>query len=189
MRRSNLSSDGGPQRLACRWAAAICLGMVMALSGCGASIPDRLAQLRQSMAKPDRATALLQAKSLLQAHPNQPEARQLLGSLLLETGDPLAAETELRRALELGRSESDVLPVLARALLASNQAGKLLLQFGKVDLPAGRAAAQLKAALAEAEATLGDLEAARKSLSQALRADPDYEPARLLQARGQRGGR
>ena len=187
MRSTISSSASGPQRPACRWAAALCLGLVLALVltllGCGASVADRLAQLHQSMAKPDRAVALLQAKSLLQAHPNQPEARQLLGSLLLETGDPLAAETELRRALELGRGEPEVLPLLARALLASNQAGKLLLQFGQVELPAGRAAAQLKAALAEAEATLGDLEAARKSLSQALRADPDYEPARLLQAR------
>ncbi len=177
------ASISGFRRSGCHWAAALCLGLVLALSGCGRSVPDRLAQVRQAMAKQDRAAALLQVKSLLQSHPNQPEARQLLGTLLLEGGDPLAAESELRRALELGRSESEVLPLLARALLASNQAGKLLLQFGQVNLPAGRPAAQLKAALAEAEATQGDLEAARNSLSQALRADPDYEPARLLLAR------
>lgn len=162
---------------------ALLVAALATLAACGKGVPERLSQVRQAMASNNRAAALLQVKSLLQAHPDQAEARQLLGTLLLEAGDPMAAEIELRRALELGRSESEVLPVLARALLASNQAGKLVLQFGRVNLPAGRPAAQFRAAVAEAQATQGDLEAARISLSQALRDDPDYDPARLLQAR------
>ena len=178
-----MASSSGRRRPARRWAAVLCLSLALALSGCGRSVPDRLAQVRQAMVKQDRTKAQRQVKSLLQAHPNQPEARLLLGSLLLEAGDPLSAESELRRALELGRSESEVLPLLARALLASNQAERLLLEFDQVSLPTGRPAAQFKLALAEAQATLGDLEAARDSLSQALRADPGYELARLLLAR------
>lgn len=157
--------------------------MAAGITGCGKRVEDRLAHARQAMAKQDQASALLQVKAVLQAHPDQSEARLLLGTLLLNGGDPLAGEIELRRALELGRPEAEVLPLLARALLASNQPGKLVQQFGQLNLAEPLAAAQLKSALAEAEAALGDLDAARASLALALAALPGHEPALLLRAR------
>jgi putative PEP-CTERM system TPR-repeat lipoprotein len=157
--------------------------LLLVLAGCGRSVQDRLAQARQSMERKDRAAALIQVKSVLQGQPDQGEARLLLGRLLLDGGDPVAAEIELRRALELGQSEVQVLPVLARALLAANQSARLVLQFGQVNLPDALAAAQLKSAVAEAEALQGDLQAARQSLDLALREAPDFVPALLLRAR------
>ena len=170
-------------------AGALLLALVLAgsltglLAGCGKSPQDRLLQARQLIVKKDRAAALIQVKGVLQTHPDLGAARLLLGELLLDGGDPVAAAIELRRALELGQAEAEVLPLLARALLAANQPALLVAQFGSVNLAEPLAAAQLKSAVAEAEATLGDLEAARNSLDSALRASPGFAPARVLRAR------
>lgn len=167
------------------WAGGLLLAVMLAapLAGCGKGPQDRLAQARELMARQDRAGALIQVKGVLQSHPDLGAARLLLGELMLVGGDPVAAEIELRRALELGHAETEVLPLLARAMLAANQPALLVAQFGRVNLPDGLAAAQLKSAVAEAEATLGDLEAARSSLESALRASPDFAPAQVLRAR------
>lgn len=166
-------------------AGVLLLALVLAglMAGCGRGPEDRLSKARQLIAQKDRKAALIQVKGVLQSHPDLGAARLLLGEMLLEGGDPVAAEIELRRALELGQSESEVLPLLARALLAANRPALLVAQFGSVNLPDALAAAQLKSAVAEAEATLGDLEAARNSLEWALRASPEFAPAQVLRAR------
>lgn len=166
-------------------ASSLLLALVLAgvLAGCGKGPQDRLLQARQLIAQKDRAAALIQVKGVLQSHPDLGAARLLLGELLLDGGDPVAAEIELRRALELGQAEAEVVPLLARALLAANQPARLVAQFGSLNLPDPLAAAQLKSAVAEAEATLGDLEAARNSLEAALHAAPEFAPAQVLRAR------
>lgn len=163
--------------------AVLALALAATLGGCDKNVRHRLDQTRQAIAQNNRAAAMLQVKSLLQAQPDLAEARLLLGTLLLEGGDPLAAEIELRRALELGQSEADVVPLLARALLAANQPARLVMQYGRLSLSDNLVQANLKCAVAEAEATLGDLDAARASLALALRAVPGHAPALLLQAR------
>ena len=155
--------------------------LVAGLFGCGRT--DRLSQARTLMERQDRAAALVIVKALLQEKPNLGEARVLLGQLLLEIGDPLAAEAELRRALELKLPPAQVLPLLARAMLASNQPAKLLQQWGNTGLTDAAAHAQLKTTVAEAEAITGQLDAARTSLDNALRAAPGHAPALLMQAR------
>ncbi len=164
-------------------ALAMMLMLVLALSGCGRSASDRLGQVRTLIERQDRAAAMVAVKALLQEKPDLGEARLLMGQLLLDRGEAAAAEIELRRALELRQPEAVVLPVLARALLAGNQAARLVAQFGRTDLPDRLAVAQLKTSVAEAEATLGQLDAAHDSLAMALRAVPGHEPALLLQAR------
>ena len=159
------------------------LGLALALAGCGNSPAQRLDEARALVAKNDRQSALIQIKSVIQQHPALGDARLLLGTVLLDGGDPGAAEIELRRALELGQPESQVVPVLARALLATGQGAKLITQYGALSWPDGAATASLKALVAEAEATQGDLAAARASLGQALRAQPGHEHSLRLQAR------
>ena len=165
--------------------AALCTAFALALglTGCGNSPAQRLEKARALVAKNDRLAALIQIKSVIQEQPTLGEARLLLGTVLLDGGDPVAAEIELRRALELGQAESQVVPVLARALLATGQTAKLVAQFGALSWSDGAVTASLKALVAEAEATQGDLAAARISLGQALHALPGHEPSLRLQAR------
>ncbi len=171
---------GRPARLlALLLQAALLLG----LAACGRSTSERLDQARILMERQDRAAALIAVKAILQEEPDLGAARLMLGQLLLDRGEVQAAETELRRALELRQPEAVVVPLIARALLLGNQPAKLVAQYGRTSFPDRAATAQIKTTVAEAEATTGALDAARDSVAMALRAVPGHEPARLLQAR------
>ncbi len=151
--------------------------------GCGQNPADALADARRQVARQDHAAALVLLKSVLQDNPDSAEARWLLGSELLATGDAVAAEIELRRAQALHQPDVQVVPVLARALLATGQARKLVDQYAGLAWPDAPATAALKTTLAEAQATLGDLAGARASVDAALLAQPGHSAALLLQAR------
>lgn len=157
--------------------------LAVALAGCGQSPADGLAKARTLIQRQDRAAAVIQLKSLIQDHPKLAEARLLLGTQLLDGGEPVAAEMELHRALDLGQPAPQVVPVLARALLVMGQHRKLVDQFGSQAWPDPQATADLKTTVAQAQAALGDLASARTSLGLALQAGPAHEAARLLQAR------
>ena len=159
------------------------LALALLLGGCGDRSAQQLDKARALLANRQRTAAIIQIKSVLQKHPGLADARLLLGTALLDGGEPVAAEIELRRALELQAPEIEVVPVLARAMLAMGQTAKLIAQFGTLTWPDAGATAALKTVVAEAEATEGDLAAARASIALALRAVPDHEPALRLQAR------
>lgn len=167
------------------WAGGLLLGLALlgALSGCGKREVDRLAQARSLVERDDRAGAIIQLKSLIQQNASLGEARLMLGTLLLDDGQAAAAEIELRRALELQVPEAQVVPPLARALLAAGKGGLALEQFGRLAWPDAAATADLKTTLARVQAAQGDLEGARQSLQLALQAQPAHEPAQLMQVR------
>jgi putative PEP-CTERM system TPR-repeat lipoprotein len=153
------------------------------LGGCGDRSAQQLDKARALLTEQERPAAIIQIKSILQKNPDLGEARLLLGTALLDAGEPVAAEIELRRALELQVAEPQVVPLLARAMLALGQPAKVIAQFGALSWPDAGATAALKTLVAEAEATEGDLNAARASIALALRAVPEHEPALRLQAR------
>ena len=159
------------------------LALALLVGGCGDRPAQQLDEARTLLADRQRTAAIIQIKSVLQKHPGLADARLLLGTALLDGGESVAAEIELRRALELQAPETEVVPVLARAMLAMGQSAKLIAQFGALTWPDAGATAALKTVVAEAEATEGDLAAARASIALALRAVPDHEPALRLQAR------
>ena len=101
---------------------------------CGDKPEALLASAKEYLAKNDSKAAVIQIKNALQSNPNLPEARFLLGATLLESGDPVGAETELRKALDLGHPQDVVVPLLARAMLARGDARKLTDEFAKVEL-------------------------------------------------------
>jgi Flp pilus assembly protein TadD len=70
-------------------------------------------------------------KNALQQNPNLGEARFLLGSALLDSGDLSGAEVELRKALELKHPADAVVPLLAVTMLGLGQAKKLVDEFGR----------------------------------------------------------
>lgn len=172
------------------------LALVAALSavvGCGdRTETEILSAAQQFMAKKDTESALLELKTLLQANPGSAQGRYLLAKLLHAAGEMPAAEAELRRALEAGQPEHDVLPLLARTMLAEGKGSLLLQQYGEANLADGQADAELKTHLSEAAAASGDLTKAAALLDQARRraSDPrlvDLQSARLAALRGDLG--
>ena len=161
---------------------AIALGVLLA--GCGADSPDKmLASAKEYLAKNDPAAATIQLKNALSGNPNLAEARFLLGRALLESGDAVGGESELRKALELKFDNNQVIPVLARAMLAQGQSKKLLEQYEKTPVGAGDTAADLNSTLGQAHASLGRFDEARAAFEAALKSSPDYARAHLGLAR------
>ena len=72
-----------------------------------------------------------------------------LYGVALAAGDPVNAEVELRRALELGATANQVVPLLARALVEQGKAAAMVAQFGKSELADPTAAANLKLQIAD----------------------------------------
>jgi putative PEP-CTERM system TPR-repeat lipoprotein len=142
-----------------------------------------LASARAEIAKKDVDAARISLKNALQQEPGNAEARFLLGQVLLESGDAVGAELELRRALEQRHPEAKVLPLLVTAMLAQNKAPVLLQQFGKTRLEDAEADARVQTLLASAEALSGDLTAAATRVDAVLAARPEDAPAVLLRAR------
>ncbi len=160
------------------------LFLTLLLAACGGESPESLiASSKAYMAKNDTKAAVIQLKNALQQNPTLAEARFLLGSALLETGDIAGAEVELRKALELKHPADEVVPLLARTLLAGGKAKKLLEEFGKTKLTAGEPLAAMNTTLAAANASLGKREVAKELLAEALATQPDYVPARLADIR------
>ena len=153
------------------------------LSACSEKPEAMLASAQQYLAQNDSKAAIIQIKNALQANPTLAQARLLLGTTLLDSGDAAGAETELRRALALKASHEAVVPALARALLAQGQGAKLREEFAKEQLGDATAQADLQLSLSHAYAQLDQGERAEAMLHTVLQTKPDYAPALLEQAR------
>jgi len=164
-------------------AATSLLLLTLLLGACGVKPEAMIASAKDYLAKNDPKAAAIQIKNALQSAPDMPEARFLLGKALLASGDVVGAETELRKALALKHPQEQVLPLLANALLAQGQAKKLTEEFGKTTLTDAAANAGFQTALATAYAQQGQAEPSQAALKAALASDPDYAPAKVVQAR------
>jgi putative PEP-CTERM system TPR-repeat lipoprotein len=170
---------------AVRAAAALVFAFAALLAGCGKDqTPEALtASAKQYMAKQDYAAAVIQLKNALQQQPNNGELRYLLGVALLERHDPVSAEKELRRALELKHPAEQIYEPLARALLAMGQADKVAAELGDKTLADKATQAALATSIGRAQLALGRAKEAHAAFASALAAQPDYAPAQLGQAR------
>lgn len=167
-----------------RCAACGLLGACALFAGCGdKSSAGFIQSAKQYAAKDDFNAAVIQLKSALQKSPNSPEARFLLGNVLLETGDAVSADVELRKALALKHRQADVVPVLARAMLLEGEYGKLIREFANTHLPDAGSEADLQTSLAIGYAYLDKKREATSALESALRVAPQYGRARVFQAR------
>ncbi|MES2878604.1 MAG: XrtA/PEP-CTERM system TPR-repeat protein PrsT [Pseudomonadota bacterium] len=163
--------------------------LVFLLTACSEKPEVMIISAKDYLVKSDNKAAVIQIKNALQSNPNLPEARFLLGTTLLDMGDPVGAETELRKALELKYAPDVVVPPLAIALLAQGQAKKLTEEFATRALGQASAQASLQTSLASAYAAQGKTELSQAALNAALLADPGYAPALLAQARQKSGQR
>lgn len=162
----------------------------LALAGCADESPEkRIAAAKEYLQKKDSKSAVIEIKNALQKNPDLGEARYLLGSTLLAEGNVVAAEVELRKALDAKYAADAVVPDLARSMLLLGQSKKLVDEFGATKLGKPAADANLQTTLTAAYAMLGKPEQAQAALDAALAADAQYAPALLISARQKAGAK
>jgi putative PEP-CTERM system TPR-repeat lipoprotein len=160
------------------------LAVLLALAAC--SGPDPAAEIaagKADLSRQDARSAVVRFKTAIQAEPNSAETRYLLGTALLQSGDPVGASVELQRALDQGFDPSRATPDLALALLESGQARKLADQFATTTLPDATAQAALKSRLASAWLALDEREKSADAVEAALKASPGFPMALVLKSR------
>jgi putative PEP-CTERM system TPR-repeat lipoprotein len=160
------------------------LAVAAILTACGEQRADDLVISAKSyLAKDDASAAVIQLKTALQRDPKHGEARFLLGKVALDNGDAAMASVELRKALNLKFSTSEVVPQLAKSLVSEGKFKAATDEFSGVSLAQPRAQALLKTWLATGYRAQGDAERAQGALQAAFLAVPDYPQAILVQAR------
>lgn len=165
---------------------AVTFALIALLAACDGPKPDVLvASAKEYLAKEDPKAAIIQLKNALQENVNLPEARYLLGVALLRTGDAAGSEAELRKARDYKHPDDEVVPPLAEAMLALKQYRNLTDEFAGVTLPKAEAQARLQTTVATAFAVQRRPQQAREALEAALKANPTYTTARLMQVRDQ----
>ena len=166
-----------------RATVVLCAATLMTACGGEKDPLSALASARQYLESRQHTAAVIELKSLLQAHPESAEGRFLLGQALLATGDAAGAEAELMRALEGGFPAKQVAVPLATALLALHKPEELIRRYDGLELDAANDAAELQTQVALAFAESGETVRAEAAIAAALRRVPGHASARLLNAR------
>lgn len=153
-------------------AALISGALVLGLGACSRdqSTPALLAEAKQYQEKGDLRAALIQLKNAVAKSPDDANARFQLGALYIETGDPLSADKELRRAASLGTPPEQVLPLLARALQLQ---GKYKESLDELKPEAVAKSAPLMALRGDALLANQQADAAKQTYEQALALQPN----------------
>ncbi len=168
----------------CRAGVALVVLLVATLSGCGRNSADSyIASSKAYVEKREYAPAIIELKNALQKEPNSGEARYLLGIALHESGDPVAAEIELRKALAVGFDRARVQPALIGVLAETGQFDKVLREAMPEDAKGAEVKATLHAFEGDAYLGIGKVIDARTAYAKALAADPGSQRGQLGVAR------
>jgi putative PEP-CTERM system TPR-repeat lipoprotein len=111
--------------------------------------------------------AEIELKNILQAEPDNGEARYMLGRIQFANGNHQAADKELRKARELGVKDADLAPLHARTLLMLNQPRRLLDEINTGESEKPETNAEIMALRARAYLALNDSIAAEDELANA----------------------
>ena len=167
---------------------AIVLFLGMLLGGCGPEKPPALIQsAKEFIAKKDYSAASIQLKNALQQQEDG-EARYLLAVSQIELGELVAAEAQLRKALDNRYSSDAVYLELARVMLGLGKFKELVADLEKVKITDAKTKSAIDSMRGEAYFALGQSEQARESFSAALASNPDDPRARVGAARGVAAG-
>ncbi len=163
--------------------SSITLALALGLAACGKSPEQHLAEGRKLVQQADYKAAVLELKTVLQEQPSNREARLLLGQAQYHAGAYAAAHKELEKALELGATQDQVLPLLAQSLVRSGEHQKVLdIPIPSVGLTP-RSLAILHTARAEALLSSGKRTEADAAMAMAQQAEPKLPNLLLLQAK------
>lgn len=160
--------------------AAITLGLAACAKDDPVSYVD---SARKYLASADYNAAIIELKNALRVAPGQADVRFMLAKALLEAGNPVDAETEARKALDLKHPEGEALPLLVRTMLVQGQYKKVVATSVDPKLEPASARADVETSRAIAYLALGERRAARQALDAALAAQPTYAPAKLTEVR------
>lgn len=108
--------------------ASIVLTTLLALAGCSPekSTESFLAEAKQYQQKGDYKAALIQLKNAADKNPGDANIRFELAQSYIQSGDPVSAEKEIRKAQSLGIDGKRTIPLLAKVLLMQGQAQQAL---------------------------------------------------------------
>lgn len=167
----------------CRTALST-LAVALILAGCGGETPESMVTSAKGyLEKDDTKAAVIQLKNALQSNPDLAEARFLLGKAMLESGNPTAAEVELRKAAELKYPADQLVPIMARTLLMLGQTQKITDELAKTELTTPESKADLLTTVGQAYLMAGKVDAAQAAFDSAIVAVPGYGQALIGQAR------
>ncbi|MDB5894782.1 MAG: hypothetical protein JWQ88_2313 [Rhodoferax sp.] len=167
----------------CKFVPLLLISAVLAACGGGDDPEKLMTSAKEYLAKNDNKAAVIQIKNLLLKKPDSAEGRFMLGSALLNGGDPTAAEIELAKARELKYPDDQVVPPLAKSLILQGKYRKITDELGKVELTAPSAKADFLIVLSNAYAAQGMRELSVAALNKALAAEPANVNALITQAR------
>ena len=139
-----------------------------------------MASAKTNLAKNDQKTAIIQIKNALQTDPNMPEARFLLGTALLNTGDPATAEIEFDKARRLKYSDDLVVPKIVQALLLQGKFKKITDEFSNIELKSNASKASLQISLSKAYAGQNMAKLSQSALTSALSYEPENSDALIM---------
>ncbi len=151
---------------------AISILMILGLTACGETkdAETLISEAVEYQKKGDDNAAIIQLKNALQQDPSNKEARFQLGVLSQKSGDLLAAEKELDRALSLGLSADTVIPVLAQVLF---DLGKFQMLLDTVDRHPDVNSVEVKILQGRALLAVGRNEESKAMLDQMLAENPN----------------
>lgn len=167
-----------------RRVVALAVFSALLVAACGKDSPEsHIAAGKGHAGKGDLNAAVIEYKNALQKAPQNGEARFLLGSALLEQGNPVGAESELRRAVDAKYPIDAAAPLIARALLEAGEQRKLVGEFSSARLSTPQAEADVKAYVGLAYLQLGNQAAAEAAFGEAQRAMAGHAASRIGAAR------
>ena len=143
---------------------------------------DPIANARQRIAHRDMRGAEFYLRQKLRRQPDDAEAAFLLGQVDLVTGNPQAAELELRRARERGYNQAAIIYPLGQSYLQQQHYDLVLHDFNPDQAPAGERG-DILTLRAAAQLSLGDAAKAASTAALAESAAPDSRETLLTAAR------
>jgi putative PEP-CTERM system TPR-repeat lipoprotein len=154
------------------------------LVACGSRMTDEqiIDSARTHIDKGELSTASIELKNLLQENGENVKAHALLAEVHLSAGNYASAEKEIQRANELGATDDDTLPILAKALLAQGAVAELN-ALSAAELMSNEAKSQLFAAQALGKLQQLNMVEAEALVDQAVALSPDSVYALVAKAR------
>ncbi len=163
---------------------AVCVAVSgMSACGVGGGESSGLDAARSALEKRDYKAAVVGLKEVLQAQPDSPQARLLLGKVLVEAGDLPGGEVELKKARVLGVDQHEWAVPLSKALLQQSKFQLVVDEFSALQLTDPAAQAGLRLNVAAARYMLGQADEAAKLIESNLAADSGHVDTLLLKAR------
>lgn len=163
--------------------------LAIALFGCDLwmSPERRLERVQQAMAKGDYRSASVDLRTVLQERGDDPRARLLMAQAAMKLGDPDTAQTQLRKAHELGVKPDSTAELAADILLALGRFEDLIEGLNAESIPLAEPMRSI--ALGRAQIGLQQYPAAIASFESALERAPTSEQAQagLAEALGGSG--